>query len=234
MKEQDIINEGRNGVICPDCDGKKINGDMCCSICLEKRLDKKQIEEKIAECVSKIEIPKKIQRALLAIEAGQVQRCHTIPHHGSYSVAEHCYGVVSLLFTLYPGDPDTDLIKACLWHDTAERFMGDVPGPAKASMPELYDLFAYHEEQLLKKLGFLFELSTYEYNWVDGLDKLELFIWANHQLHDMGNSLAQEFIDTLRKWFKRKAEELPCEINLFLAHYVHRRLPENFHINGEK
>jgi hypothetical protein len=45
----------------------------------------------------------RVQRPLLTRlsatrEAGTVRRCHIVPHHGQYNIAQHSYGAVSLLF----------------------------------------------------------------------------------------------------------------------------------------
>ena len=78
--------------------------------------------DKIAEQINR--------RVLAAREGGNVLRCHTVPHHGQYSVGKHSYDALSLLLLLHP-NPSMNLVKATLWHDCAERFVGDMPAPAK-------------------------------------------------------------------------------------------------------
>ena len=69
-------------------------------------------------------------------ESGNVKRVHTIPVVGdvTYTVGSHSWNAVSLLYQLHTG-PSHNLVKALLWHDCAERWMGDIPWPAKHYNP---------------------------------------------------------------------------------------------------
>lgn len=171
-----------------------------------------------------------IERVLVAREAGAVERCHTFPHHGKYTVAEHCYGVVSLLFLLYP-IPSINLIKSCLWHDTAERFLGDLPAPTKWKHGELRAAYETVEEDTLKSLGFSFELTEEELSWVKVLDKLELWLWAQHQ-KAMGNRYIEDLKKRVEDWFDNSLDNIPEPVLEFIRSYSHGRLPDDYHLKG--
>jgi 5'-deoxynucleotidase YfbR-like HD superfamily hydrolase len=118
-------------------------------------------------------------------EAGAVKRCHVVPHTGHYDVAQHCYGVVSLLMLLHP-KPSNNLIMASLWHDTAERWLGDMPTTAKWYDDVLGRVYNATEDKLMKNIGLANELTNEEVNWLKTVDLLELYLWCREQ-EFMGN-----------------------------------------------
>jgi 5'-deoxynucleotidase YfbR-like HD superfamily hydrolase len=114
-------------------------------------------------------------------EGGAVQRCHTFPqHHGPYDVAQHSYGAVSLLLLLHP-NPSLNLIKAVQWHDIGERWLGDMPSPAKTGNQHLAEVYEAEEEKILTLLGLYFELSNQEENWLKAVDILDLWLWCREE-----------------------------------------------------
>lgn len=119
-------------------------------------------------------------------EAGTVRRCHIVPHHGQYNIAQHSYGAVSLLLLLHP-HPSLNLIKAVQWHDVAERWLGDIPAPAKWTHTELGEAYERAEEELLKRLGLFGELTDLEVAWLKAVDTLELWLWCREE-EALGNA----------------------------------------------
>jgi 5'-deoxynucleotidase YfbR-like HD superfamily hydrolase len=113
------------------------------------------------------------------LEAGEVRRCHVVPHSTPYTVAAHSYGALSLLLLLHP-DPSPALIRAVLWHDVGERWLGDLPSPAKWVFPELGAVYEAAEEEVLRKLGLFSELTEEERLWLSAVDTLELWFWARN------------------------------------------------------
>lgn len=125
-------------------------------------------------------------------EAGTVRRCHIVPHHGQYNIAQHSYGAVSLLLLLHP-DPSLNLIKAVQWHDVGERWLGDMPAPAKFCNPELGAIYEATEEQLLKSLQLLPELTEEETSWLKAVDTLELLLWCREE-SSLGNKTVEPML----------------------------------------
>lgn len=119
-------------------------------------------------------------------EAGTVRRCHIVPHHGQYNIAQHSYGAVSLLLLLHP-NPSLTLIKAVQWHDVAERWLGDIPAPAKWTHTELGEAYERAEEELLKRLGLFAQLTDPEQAWLKAVDTLELWLWCREE-EALGNA----------------------------------------------
>jgi 5'-deoxynucleotidase YfbR-like HD superfamily hydrolase len=145
-------------------------------------------------------------------EAGAVERCHTLPHHGSYTVGQHCYDALSLLLLLHP-DPSLALIKATLWHDFPERWTGDVPAVIKWRDPNLHNALERAEGRILAEtFGTLHpwaELSFSDRCWIKAVDALELFLWCGDQLR-LGNENARVVMSNLAGI--RGADWLPAPV----------------------
>lgn len=135
---------------------------------------------------------------LQARAGGAVQRCHTVRHQGSYSNAEHSWGVAMLLLQLYPEYPG--LLAVALVHDVPEGVTGDVPATVKHGGED-------HEfdDHILSSwdLPTLGQLTAAEKHALKTCDKLELWLWAREQL-EMGNVFVTEIIDNLEFWFGKE------------------------------
>lgn len=128
-----------------------------------------------------------------AYEGGNVQRCHASFPHSRYNVAQHGYGVVSLLLLLNP-NPSLALIKTALWHDVAERWTGDIPSPMKdldLMVKERIDRIEVEMLKILELGGF--ELTEEEKYWVKGCDLLDLMLWAKQAADLRGDQRALEW-----------------------------------------
>lgn len=123
-----------------------------------------------------------IQRIRALREAGNVRRAHIIPHLGEYTVGKHSYDALTLLLVLHP-DPSLDLVKAVLWHDAGERYLGDMPASAKVVSPHLKTAYELAELTQLERMGVpaLNELTLGERNWLRAVDMLELWLWCLDQ-----------------------------------------------------
>lgn len=153
-----------------------------------------------------------LERVKFAREAGAVRRCHTQMIVGSYDVAQHVFGMISLLRVLHP-EPSVQLIWACHSHDVPERWTGDIPRPAKWAGVVDRDKLAEVELGILRDTGFEYNLTQDEESWLLGLDILELYLWTLDQL-SLGNRNAQKMRDRIDRWFSRNAHRVPealCE-----------------------
>ena len=159
-------------------------------------------------------------------EAGMIDRVHTVPHHGSYTNANHQHNCLSLLFILYPaGAPSFNLIQAMHWHDTAERWTGDLPGPLKYTFPELSDLVDVVENRCFEYLGIVVDLDEDEYKWLRAIDKIELWLWSADQI-TMGNQNAVEIQRTLYDLFMTGTIPLPAACLAFVREFRWSRLSD--------
>jgi 5'-deoxynucleotidase YfbR-like HD superfamily hydrolase len=135
-----------------------------------------------------------LQRILQARAGGAVQRCHIVRHSGSYSNAEHSWGVAMLLLQLFPDR--TDLLPAALSHDVPETLWGDTPTTVKP--PGANRLEDETNRQL--QLPAEGDLSPEDHRILKGCDKLELYLWAREQCAQ-GNLFALELVENLRPYF---------------------------------
>lgn len=145
-------------------------------------------------------------------EAAAVQRCHTIPHVGSYSVGQHCHDALSLLFILHP-KPSPKLIRALHFHDVAERWVGDMPTLAKR-IDVLGKALDIVETKVLAELGHTYGLSKDEQRWLHAIDAVEFMLWCMDQLA-MGNRHVEPNFNQVKDSLTKM--ELPEQVKAFLS-----------------
>lgn len=161
-------------------------------------------------------------RVVALREAGSVERAHTTPHHGSYSVAKHSWDAACLLLVLHP-EPSIELLKAVLWHDVGERWTGDVPATAKWADGELARRLDQLEQRCMLELGINQVLSAEERTWLAAVDAIELYLWATDQVN-LGNQCVTVILDNLEVLFGRIHLPEPCA--LFMKEHYWRRMPD--------
>lgn len=166
-------------------------------------------------------------RILAAREAGNVRRCHVVPHHGDYTNGKHSHDALSLLFILHP-DPSINLIKAVHWHDGAERWVGDMPAPSKIFNPALRDEYERSERIALRRWEMhegVESLTVEEAHWLRAIDALELMLWCMDQ-EALGNRHVYTFADTLKVYFGRLSGTIPAPVQEVIDTFEWRRLEE--------
>jgi 5'-deoxynucleotidase YfbR-like HD superfamily hydrolase len=134
-----------------------------------------------------------------------------------------------MLLVLHP-NPSMDLVKALLWHDGGERWVGDMPAPAKwydALLGEVYDRAELSALQTWEMYDGFLGMKDEDYQWLNAIDRIELWLWCHDQLH-MGNEHIREFIVHLEISFHNatKAGRMPEPCARFLKNYKWTRLPE--------
>ena len=150
-------------------------------------------------------------------EAGALERAHNVPHHGSYSVGQHSYDAANIILTLHP-DPSLNLIKAILWHDAPERFLGDLPAPAKWYNPELTAEYEKAEKIVAEHMGIqgvFSALDEDDKHWLKAADRLELLLWCQDQMA-LGNRHVQNVHDNVIEWFGKYHEVIPDPIKDYM------------------
>src|SRR5690606_17115019 len=123
--------------------------------------------------------------ALSLRASGHTTRWHTIHHLKRQTVSEHSAQALNLLLILHE-NPTVDLIKAVLWHDSAERVVGDLPAPALRGNPRLREeyksaeacFFSTHDTPYRAFLS----LSAEDQAWLRGVDILELYLWCHDEM----------------------------------------------------
>lgn len=190
-----------------------------------------------------------LERVYAAREAGHVERAHVMPHIGGYSVATHSYHALSLLLILHPEPgPSPNLMRAVLWHDGAERWLGDLPSPAKGMSlhndgvegPEtLGEAYESIEEETLVHKGFAlprrqgngemlpWNITIQELQWLKAVDALELLMWCLDQVN-LGNRMVSGWGQSLREYFEPTDKFIPEPVRHFVLHELEwTRLPED-------
>lgn len=146
-----------------------------------------------------------VRRVIQARAGGRVERCHGIPHHGSYNNATHSWGVAMLMYYLWPED-FARLVMACLSHDVPEAWLGDVPAPTMRYVPGLKAELGALERDVNLSLGLPAEqdLSDEDHAKLKACDRLEFYLWCREQLR-FGNGFVEESMREVERYF----EEVP-------------------------
>lgn len=132
---------------------------------------------------------------------GKVERCHSIPHQGSYSNAAHSWGVAMLMWYLFPVDfPRLGIY--CITHDVPEGWVGDVPATVMRYSPTVRPELAKLEKMISDDLRIPFEgdLSEEDHRKLKACDRLELYLYLCEQLC-LGNVHAREPLRELDRYF---------------------------------
>jgi 5'-deoxynucleotidase YfbR-like HD superfamily hydrolase len=129
----------------------------------------------------------KKEQLLEVRKAGDIKRYHLHRTIGEQTVASHSWGVAMLVYALYES-PSTNLIKAALCHDIAERAVGDIPSPvkkklSKESLASLDEMEQIYLDTLGIRQGYLTE---YEKVVLEVADMLECVLYCADQL-ELGN-----------------------------------------------
>lgn len=162
-------------------------------------------------------------------EAGHVKRGHNLRFIGHYDVAQHSWQATMLLYCFHP-NPSPALIKAVMFHDVGERYVGDLPAPAKFASEQLAEIHGDLELKALEVLGARVELTDEEAVWAKAVDCLELLLWCEDQLN-MGNRHVVNCHHGLMLWFLNEARNLPSAIISFVDTYRWTRCDEQLPVS---
>lgn len=124
----------------------------------------------------------KVDKALNTRLGFSVERCHGIPHHGSYSNGHHTANAMALLYMLWP---EEDLLPFLLHHDVPEAWVGDIPAPMLRHNPQVRSIAEEHEQRLLDWLSLekMSELEDEDIAKLKAADRLEFVMWCMEQLN---------------------------------------------------
>lgn len=154
-------------------------------------------------------------------EAGRVTRCHTVPHIGTYSVAEHSWHM-AMLYRIFCQEPSPKMVWVILAHDVAERWVGDSPATIKWASPVIKQELDRIEASINETLSIKFEMTEEEHRWLKALDLLELHLWCVDQ-HEMGNRNVESVIKNVAEWFYAHEKEVPPPVWTFWRYYIWER-----------
>jgi len=153
----------------------------------------------------------RLERVIKLRTGGDTERCHGIRHQRSYSVASHTWGVMVLLYVLWPDDYDR-LSKYALFHDVPEAWVGDIPATTKRYHSSVRAACSDMERKIFRLLDIPSEqtLVPDDYVKLKACDQLELYLWAMEEIAG-GNQHAACIARQLDEFFKERS--LPPEAN---------------------
>lgn len=147
-------------------------------------------------------MPRKLNIAEQVINSragGKVERCHIIPHAGSYSNAAHQWGCAMLLHYIFPEDFEALVIYA-LTHDVPEAWVGDIPGTVTRYLPGHTEAMTQIESAIYAWLNLPDPagLSEHDAIIIKAVDRLELWLWSLEQAA-IGNEYAKELLSEIER-----------------------------------
>lgn len=164
---------------------------------------------------------------ILSLRAsGHVKRWHTIRTLTQQTVAEHSGQALTLLLMLHP-NPSLDLIKATLWHDSAERVVGDVPAPALRANPTFKREYLRAEEMAVldNHPSAMIRLTAEEDLWLKAVDRLEAFLHAHDEIK-LGNTTVNDIFQRAYSYLVNN--DPPAEVMSFVVWYMSEGKDRNF------
>ncbi|NBW16169.1 MAG: hypothetical protein EBR82_50120 [Caulobacteraceae bacterium] len=107
--------------------------------------------------------------------AGAVRRWHANPDMADcvQTIADHQGRCVQLLALLHPA-PSADLLIMAAFHDQAERWVGDLPGPFKRAHRAVAEAHAAIEARILRSILHI-QISQTDQQWLGLVDRLEAY-----------------------------------------------------------
>lgn len=166
----------------------------------------------------------KVQRALAMREGAAVSRVHTIRHLGQYTNGQHSFDMLTLTLELRE-ETSAELMKAIIYHDLPERWIGDTPYPVKAEAPDLNIRLHELEGVINLRMGWTADLNDEEVLWLRVIDRVEFMLWADDQVQ-MGNRHLESVL--VRCWEGFNRNPIPPAIQDFLNNYEWQRTPDVF------
>lgn len=162
-------------------------------------------------------------RLLDAHNAGATERCHALPHHGSYSVAAHSWGVAMLLWYIWPERFHVLGVHA-LAHDVPELWTGDIPSPTIRSLG-IEEKLGLVEEAVFRRLElpcYVTDLSPEDRQRLLFCDRLEFMLWA-HDQQDLGNRRMEQCLHKVRQYLVASMADVPAPAGDFFQVLCERR-----------
>lgn len=117
--------------------------------------------------------------------AGAVKRWHTVRTIQDQTVADHSWGVISILLQIC--EPSVQLLHVAAFHDMAEASSGDIPAPIKWAYPKLGAALDEVEKDFNETHRLDMELNAYEHQLLKWADMMELVMFTTTEIQ-LGNT----------------------------------------------
>jgi 5'-deoxynucleotidase YfbR-like HD superfamily hydrolase len=146
-------------------------------------------------------------------ESGKVERNHTTPIIKDHDVAQHSWNMIGLLYQLHP-KPSRELILAAAFHDSSERWLGDIPHQVKAIFGD--EDYLSKEREVETSIGVFIPITSIESKWLHAVDKLELLMQCYDE-YNMGNSGVLQMMENCKVLLGK--QWIPYEVQEFVKDY---------------
>jgi 5'-deoxynucleotidase YfbR-like HD superfamily hydrolase len=147
------------------------------------------------------------------MDAGKVQRYHSAPGiPGNQTVADHTWGVMALLFWMWP-EERKEVYIAAMFHDSEEGDLGDIPAPTKWGNRALKEELDNVEDKIRHSRGIPTpDLTDIEHAKIRFCDHFELMFYCYRETK-MGNRYAIKPFRLVQPFMEENLEIIgePCE-----------------------
>ena len=154
-------------------------------------------------------------------KGSKVKRWHTITNVKEQTVADHSWGVASIILDMWP-DSSNSLITFALWHDIPEYIVGDTPVTAKWQDENLAKVVEEAERRVAKEHKLYVKLTETEKLKLSIADLLEVLWYASEEVA-LGNSNFLKVFHTARKKLEILIQPMSCESSHIIKIINHLR-----------
>ena len=155
--------------------------------------------------------PEQFEKLKMARLGGRVERCHGIPHHGSYNNGSHTWGTLLILWYLWPND-FPEIAPYLLSHDVPEFAVGDIPAPTTRTIPGIKNELGGVEDKINRYCGLpaLGDMRDEDFAKLKACDHLDFYMWCYEQLA-MGNRYVENSIRELEHYWTHNPLPSPAD-----------------------
>jgi 5'-deoxynucleotidase YfbR-like HD superfamily hydrolase len=121
-----------------------------------------------------------LNRLVNTVASADVLRYHAAPSVRPQTVGQHAHGVVAFVYYITGGEMGRQLLLECLFHDSAEIIIGDIPYTTKRDNPALREQIQILEDRA-RASGVLVPKQTLTDREIALLkigDTLDGFVWC--------------------------------------------------------
>ena len=147
------------------------------------------------------------------LQAGHVERFHTVQRLGVRTVAHHSFNIMLILNWMYDNEPPGRLMRAAMQHDLHEVYMGDIPYPIKQNL-EIKDALKEIETGINNRMGIKNDLTESEQKTLDAVDLIE-FMYYLLEERQLGNTNNQEIFTRAANIHTKNNYSFPKSEKLF-------------------
>ena len=156
-------------------------------------------------------------RLALVLSGGSVRRYHQDGSVHPQSVSDHTWRALIILLHFWP-EISRQVLLAMIYHDVAERYIGDIPATVKLNSPEISNTLNDMEVEFTQFLNLPMkrDLSPTDYHRLKCADYIELCITCRVQSGRRARQIYERGVDLVSKHLLNLPKEEHGPISEFM------------------